>query len=144
LRELLPLCNVEEIKYKCIAVILDVPIGTIMSRISRAASLTKNIETKELSVGTGEEATKDSIVAVNVREFLRRGGEVSPSPMFGPRMVIELGRRDCIAGLRYGIPVMRVGGIREIVISPHLAYGEAGIPGRIPANALLRCQVELI
>jgi hypothetical protein len=104
----------------------------------------KGIEITDLTIGTGDEATKESIVAVNVREFLRRGDEVSPSPEFGTRMVIDLKRRECIAGLRYGIPGMRVGGTREIVISPHLAYGEDGIPGRIPANALLRCQIELI
>lgn len=95
-------------------------------------------------IGTGEEATKDSVVAVNMREFLRRGDEVSPSPLFGTKHIIDLGRRECMAGLRYGIPGMRVGGTREIIISPHLAYGEAGIPGRIPANALLRCRVELL
>lgn len=106
--------------------------------------MTKGIEIKDLSLGTGDEATKESIVVANVREFLRRGDEVSCSPLFGTRRVIDLGRRESIAGLRYGIPGMRVGGTREIVISPHLAYGEAGVPGRIPANALLRCEVELL
>lgn len=104
----------------------------------------KGIEVKDLIVGTGEEATNENVVVANVRQFLRRGDEVPPLPLYGTRQIIDLGRRESIAGLRYGIPGMRVGGKREIIISPHLAYGEAGVPGLIPANALLRCQVELL
>jgi RNA polymerase sigma-70 factor (ECF subfamily) len=36
LREVLLLCDVEEVKYKDIALVLEIPIGTVMSRISRA------------------------------------------------------------------------------------------------------------
>jgi hypothetical protein len=104
----------------------------------------RGIEIRDITVGTGDEATKESVAAVDVRMFLRRGDEVSQSPWFGTRMVIDVGRRDCIAGLRYGIPGMRVGGTREIMVSPHLAYGKAGVPGRIPPNALLRCEVKLV
>jgi hypothetical protein len=126
------------------AILYDEFAGKRNRRAIEPPSMTKGIEIKDLTVGTGVEATKDSVVAANVRQFLRRGDEVSPSPLLGNRMVIDLGRRESIAGLLKGIPGMRVGGTREIIISPHLAYGEVGIPGMIPANALLRCEVELL
>jgi FKBP-type peptidyl-prolyl cis-trans isomerase len=101
------------------------------------------VKVKEMVVGTGVEAAKGSTVVVNLRMFLQRGDEVTSNPA-EPRIVIDLGKRDCIAGVRYGIEGMRVGGRRQIVISPHLAYGDSGVPGLIPPKAVLRCEIELI
>ena len=39
---------------------------------------------------------------------------------------------------------MRVGGSRKLRISPHLAYGENGLPGMIPGNAVLTVEVKIL
>jgi RNA polymerase sigma-70 factor (ECF subfamily) len=48
LREALLLCDVEELKYKDIALALDVPIGTVMSRISRARQALRQLIQSEV------------------------------------------------------------------------------------------------
>jgi FKBP-type peptidyl-prolyl cis-trans isomerase FkpA len=39
---------------------------------------------------------------------------------------------------------MRVGGTRRLEIAPHLAYGDAGIPGRIPPAAVLVVEITIL
>jgi FKBP-type peptidyl-prolyl cis-trans isomerase FkpA len=57
---------------------------------------------------------------------------------------IILGERRVIAGLEHGIEGMKVGGIRTVRVSPHLAYRDAGVPGVVPPNAVLVFEVELL
>jgi RNA polymerase sigma-70 factor (ECF subfamily) len=46
LLEVLLLCDVEEMKYKEIAIVLEIPIGTVMSRVARArASVRRSLMT---------------------------------------------------------------------------------------------------
>jgi hypothetical protein len=104
--------------------------------------MTNGVEIEDVVVGTGDGAVSGKVAVANVRIFLNHGTEVTGS--FGPRMLINLAKRECIDGLRMGIVGMRVGGVRKLVIAPHLAYGANGVPDLIPPNALLRCEVELL
>lgn len=52
LLEVVLLCDVEEMKYREIAAVLEVPIGTVMSRVSRArAALRENLVQQEAQKG---------------------------------------------------------------------------------------------
>jgi hypothetical protein len=102
------------------------------------------VKIKDIDVGAGDEAVPDKTIVANVRMFLNHGTELTGTFTGGPRNLIDLSKRECIAGLRYGIKGMRVGGRRNLIISPHLAYGAEGVPGHVPPNAVIRCEVELL
>jgi FKBP-type peptidyl-prolyl isomerase-like protein len=57
---------------------------------------------------------------------------------------LRVDRESMFGGLFYGVEGMRVGGTRRLRIAPHLAFKEAGVPGIVPANALLTVEVEVL
>ncbi len=57
---------------------------------------------------------------------------------------LRIDRESLFAGLYQGIEGMRIGGRRKLKISPHLAYGEQGLPSGIPPNALIVAEIEFI
>ena len=57
---------------------------------------------------------------------------------------VRIDRRSLVSGLFYGVEGMRVGGTRRLEIAPHLAYGDRGVPGVIPAGALLTAEITVL
>jgi hypothetical protein len=110
----------------------------------RNQRLTSGIKIRDIQIGTGPVAERTNVVVVHVRSFLNRGDEWWNTYADGRPAVLDLTKRHAIPGLSKGIEGMRTGGKRELIVSPHLAYGPAGILGKIPANAVLRFEVELL
>src|SRR4030088_3654025 len=85
---------------------------------------------KDLVVGDGAEAVPGGTVEVHyVGVEYDTGDEFDSSWNRGES--IEFPLRGLIQGWQDGIPGMRVGGRRELVIPPHLAYGAAGSGPRL-------------
>jgi FKBP-type peptidyl-prolyl cis-trans isomerase len=57
---------------------------------------------------------------------------------------MRIDRGSMVNGLFYGIDGMRVGGTRRLEIAPHLAWGEKGVPGMIPENALILAEITIL
>jgi hypothetical protein len=131
------------------------------TRSEKPRQIDKGIELLDEREGEGVTAAIGDAVVYNLRIFLRRGEEVP----FDARSIASyrshlrirvvggvelidhnttLGKRRPIAAVEKTLSGMRPGGYREVLASPHLCYGEKGIAGLIPANAMLRLQVWLL
>ncbi|MDA1082560.1 MAG: FKBP-type peptidyl-prolyl cis-trans isomerase [Gemmatimonadetes bacterium] len=94
---------------------------------------------KEVRVGTGAEAMASSRVTVAYRLLLANGTQVDSST----GLPIRLARDPIIKGWKLGIPGMRVGGSRILIIPPELGYGWQKV-GLVPANSTLLFNVQLL
>jgi peptidylprolyl isomerase len=105
----------------------------------------KDLQASDVVVGTGAEAKSgDKVTVQYVGQLFADGKEFDTSWKKG-RTPFEftIGKGEVIAGWDQGIPGMKVGGRRILVIPADLAYGAAGSPPTIPANAPLIFVVDL-
>lgn len=107
--------------------------------------------------GSGDVAAKGDRVIYNLRISLNHGDEVplnerqlasipESHPSYSVTVIDDrklvnhctvLGKRQAIPAVERALIGMRVGGFRKLRAGPHLAYRDRGLPGLIPANAVL-------
>ncbi len=93
--------------------------------------------------GTGDVAKAGQQVQVEYTGWLTNGQVFDSSLFAGRPLTFILGRGQVIPGWDEGIAGMKVGGERQLVIPPALAYGTQGV-GTIPPNSTLIFEVELV
>jgi len=107
--------------------------------------------------GAGEAVRRQHNYRTRLRLWLNRGEAVRWPTAWGPvgaatledggetlLTEVRVDRRSLFNGLFYGIEGMRVGGTRRLEIAPHLAYGDRGVPGIIPAGAVLTAEITFL
>ena len=103
-----------------------------------------DLQIRDLQIGDGKVASVDQKVRVHYTGWLMNGTKFDSSLDRNKPFDFTLGARQVIPGWDQGVVGMRVGGKRELIIPPHLAYGPRGAGGVIPPNATLKFEVELL
>jgi FKBP-type peptidyl-prolyl cis-trans isomerase len=102
------------------------------------------LEKTDLVVGTGAEAKKGSAISVHYVGTLTDGTVFDSSRERAQPFSFMIGQGKVIRGWEQGVIGMKVGGKRKLVVPPHLGYGEDGSPPKIPGNATLIFEIELL
>ena len=102
----------------------------------------------DVRVGTGTDAATGKVVTVNYTGWLydaskTDGKGVQFDTSAGTPFSFNLGFGEVISGWDLGVPGMKVGGLRRLVVPPSLGYGAVRY-GPIPPAATLVFEIELV
>lgn len=103
------------------------------------------LKIQDLKVGTGQETKAGDTITVNYVGALENGTVFDASAKHGGPATFQIGVGQLIKGWDIGIPGMKVGGKRKLVVPPSLGYGSQNVGnGLIPPNSTLTFEVELL
>jgi peptidylprolyl isomerase len=104
-----------------------------------------DLEITDLVEGEGPEATAGSTVSVHYVGVAHSSGEeFDASYNRGDPLQFRLGVGQVIAGWDTGVQGMKVGGRRQLVIPPHLGYGDRGAGAAIKPGETLIFVCDLV
>jgi peptidylprolyl isomerase len=104
-----------------------------------------DLEVTDLGEGTGAEAKAGDTVEVHyVGVSFSTGEQFDASWDRGSPLQFRLGVGQVIQGWDQGVQGMKVGGRRQLIIPPGLAYGDRGAPGAIAPGETLIFVCDLV
>jgi FKBP-type peptidyl-prolyl cis-trans isomerase FkpA len=113
--------------------------------LTNMTRLESGLYIQDLQEGAGEVVEAGQTALVQYTGWLPDGTLFDSSRQPGRQPFdVLVGRGEVIEGWDQGLPGMRVGGRRLLVIPPTLGYGAEGAGGVIPPNATLIFDVELV
>lgn len=127
---------------------LSIVMTTSASPADTYVAMAPGLQYRDEVVGTGPSPQTGQTVDVHYTGWLfdqgAKGAKFDSSRDRGTPFSFQLGQGRVIAGWDQGVATMHVGGKRTLVISPELGYGARGAGGKIPPNATLMFDVELL
>lgn len=103
----------------------------------------EKLEIIDLDVGTGEEVRPGATITAHYTGALCKNGIIFQSSHdFGKAITFPLD--GVIAGWTQGVPGMKVGGTRRLIIPAEMAYGASSPAKNIPANSDLVFDIDLM
>lgn len=103
----------------------------------------EELEIIDLEEGTGAVVPEGATITAHYTGALCKNGIIFQSSHdFGK--AITFGLSQVIKGWTNGVPGMKVGGMRRLIIPSELAYGSARAASNIPPNSDLVFDIELV
>lgn len=97
----------------------------------------------DIEVGTGDEVQPGATITAHYTGTLCRNGIIFQSSHdFGKPISFDLDQ--VIKGWTEGVPGMKIGGMRRLIIPSEMAYGSARAASNIPPNSDLVFDIELV
>lgn len=116
--------------------------GTILSGFAPVADV-QELQVIDVVEGTGPEVQPGATISAHYTGALCKDGTIFQSSHDMGRP-ITFGLNQVIAGWTEGVPGMKVGGTRRIIIPAAKAYGANSPSPDIPANSDLVFDIELV
>ncbi|HEX2080608.1 MAG TPA: FKBP-type peptidyl-prolyl cis-trans isomerase [Longimicrobium sp.] len=115
-------------------------LGVDLSQMTKTSS---GLYYRDLAVGTGAVVQSGQTVGVYYRGWFPNGTQFDSRVTGQPPFSFRVGTGQVITGWDQGIPGMRVGGRRQLVVPPSLGYGPVDY-GLIPGNSILVFEVQVV